>query len=287
MEEELQDHKEWVEGLERGGEMIDLNSEGSGPESDPEPRQQQDPPAEGVSSYLQHVEGMQMNEGSDHEIDNRQTQKEVNLKQEVDPEEEKNKRWNQLYELNKIQKETKEYFHQAMKQNGEVRELEKCTFKPKLNKMSKKILQTHGKRNKGDFYKRKEQWQRRKQEKIKQISESKQDKELLHCTFQPQIIGSKNTRRKEMVGSKQAKALDKYVERQRKARLEKERKKAILNGDRGLDKNMGKGNTYTAKYMQANDPEDPALLNKLRNSSFSNAVLSLHRHLNSFDINLD
>ena len=59
-----------------------------------------------------------------------------------------------------------------------------CTFHPKISEMSQKLVQ----KNRPDFIERNNLWLNQRQEKIKQIGESKEDKELLHCTFEPQLV---------------------------------------------------------------------------------------------------
>jgi hypothetical protein len=194
----------------------------------------------------------------------------------------KQTRWDQLYQLNKIQRETKEYFHQALKDDVNKKELEDCTFQPKLNKNSKKLS---NKETKKSFYQRKTEWKKTQENKIKLISESKEDKDLIHCTFQPKLKKNKAIEKDENTSIK---ALDKFVERQKQARKEKMRKLAILNGDTAFDKKTDKNSSYASKFVKKKqeDDQDP-VLSQLRKSSFSNCVLSLHKHLNSFDINLD
>ena len=259
MEDEMKSHEEDVVDNEKI--MFDDDDEEEEEEEEPEPYPEPEP---------------QITQSTPVELNKKKTKKKL-----------KQSRWEQLYQLNKIQKETKEYFHQALKQDGEQKELQKCTFKPRLNKKSK-ILQKN--RNKKNFFERKNEWQAKKEQKLRNITESKQDKELLHCTFQPQILGVSKAekKRKELIGNKPAKALNKFIERQKLARKEKQRKQAILNGERGVDKKPnGRNESYMSKFVKTQEGDDEGILKKIRNCSFSNAVLCLHKHLNSFDINLD
>ena len=284
MKAELQDHKEWADELEKKS-----MNQGS-----PEPSEQEESAEEYAEEEedFYNEEKIRLDDDEDEEPQNYPpdiTQSTpvmtTNKKKTRGPKEQS--RWEQLYQLNKIQKETKEYFYQALKQDGESKELQKCTFRPKLNKKSKNLQKNRKKKN---FFERKNEWQARKEQKLKHITESKQDKELLHCTFQPQILGISKAekKRKELIGNKPAKALNKFIERQKLARKEKQRKLAILNGERGVDKKInGRNESYMSKFVKTQEGDDEGILKKIRNCSFSNAVLCLHKHLNSFDINLD
>lgn len=59
-----------------------------------------------------------------------------------------------------------------------------CTFHPKISEMSQKLVQ----KNRPDFIERNNMWLSQREEKIKQIGDSKEDKELLHCTFKPELV---------------------------------------------------------------------------------------------------
>ena len=288
MEDEIQEHREWVEELEQKSQK-----NGSPVTSK---RNMIEDSAFDMSFENERIEDIENNNEDMEEARDLQESLPVQSKRENQSNGKLNKkkkqtgeqtRWEQLYQLNKIQKETKEYFYQALKKDGEEKALDKCTFRPKLNKKSKHL----NKRNvPGTFFERKAHWKQMKDEKLKQISENKQDKELLNCTFQPQILGISKAekKRKELIGNKPAKALNKYIERQKQARKEKDRKKAILNGERSFDKRMGGTNdTYMSRFVKTHEGDEDGVLKKVRNCSFSNAVLCLHSHLNSFDVNLD
>jgi len=60
-----------------------------------------------------------------------------------------------------------------------------CTFHPKISEVSQLIIQ---KNNRPDFIHRNEMWVNQKQENMKQKGENREDKELLHCTFEPQLV---------------------------------------------------------------------------------------------------
>lgn len=284
MKAELQEHKEWADELEKKS-----MNQGSPQNSDPEEYENQETEDVNVMGnekimFDDDEDDMEPEPYPDQLISQSTP---VGLNKKKTKKKLKQSRWEQLYQLNKIQKETKEYFHQALKQDGEQKELQKCTFKPRLNKKSKKLQKN---RNKKNFFERKNEWQARKEQKLRNITESKQDKELLHCTFQPQILGVSKAekKRKELIGNKPAKALNKFIERQKLARKEKQRKQAILNGERGVDKKPnGRNESYMSKFVKTQEGDDEGILKKIRNCSFSNAVLCLHKHLNSFDINLD
>ena len=283
MNAELQEHKEWADELEKKS----MN------QASPEPSDAEEEEEKEASEEFYDNEKIELDDDEEEEreqspsppISQSTPVMGYNKRKTKKPKEQS--RWEQLYQLNKIQKETKEYFYQALKQDGEKKELEKCTFKPRLNKKSKKLQKNNYKKG---FFERKNEWQARKEQKLKHISESKHDKELLHCTFQPQILGVSKAekKRKELIGNKPAKALNKFIERQKLARKEKQRKLAILNGERMNDKKVnGKNESYMSKFVKTQEGDDEGILKKIRNCSFSNAVLCLHKHLNSFDINLD
>lgn len=143
--------------------------------------------------------------------------------------------WEYLYNLNQIKQETREFVQNAQKMR-EDKEAMECTFQPKILDSSLKMAQKYGQI---DFHRRGEYWKKEKEEKLKRIQETKQDKELLHCTFQPKILHSEIQKPKEDVSDvKQRSGVEKFLERQRIARHEKQRKLEILNGKQQKEQNV-------------------------------------------------
>lgn len=65
-----------------------------------------------------------------------------------------------------------------------------CTFQPKISEKSQQIVS----QLKPDFIERNNMWIEQKREKLKEKeSSSKDNKELIHCTFQPQLVGQEIT----------------------------------------------------------------------------------------------
>lgn len=135
--------------------------------------------------------------------------------------------WEHLYNLNQIKQETREFVQNAQKM-WEDKEVVECTFQPKILDSSLRMADKYGQI---DFHWRGEYWKKEKEEKLKRIQETKQDKELLHCTFQPKILHNEVQKPKEDVADvKQRSGVAKFLERQQIAREEKKRKLEILNG---------------------------------------------------------
>lgn len=60
-----------------------------------------------------------------------------------------------------------------------------CTFQPKISEKSQQIVS----QMKPDFIERNNMWMEQKKEKLKEKeSSSKDNKEMIHCTFQPQLV---------------------------------------------------------------------------------------------------
>jgi len=66
----------------------------------------------------------------------------------------------------------------------EMEEDPECTFHPKISEKSYHLVN----KNRPGFVERNAIWLNQKEMKIKQLGENKEDKKLLHCTFQPQIV---------------------------------------------------------------------------------------------------
>ena len=204
--------------------------------------------------------------------------------QSPDPKPSKN-RWDNLYELNKLKQESRNLIVQSQKLKEE-KELEKCTFKPYILKTSLKMMESHKDK---DVIKRNKEWQVNKQQKLKSIAEIKEDKEKLHCTFQPKIKSNPKAI-KSSQNLYATKGTDKFIERQQKARDERKRVEEVLNGNYRLKVNVDKGsddtNGYTHKFLKSMEPEFDEAFRGMKGKTFSDCTMKLHGLLNGFDINL-
>lgn len=86
-------------------------------------------------------------------------------------------KWEELYKLKDKKQEDIERLKKELENNQP--ETKECTFKPKLNKTSLKTSST--------LFDRMKDWEKAKQDKIKQTQEIVQNKDLIGCTFAPQI----------------------------------------------------------------------------------------------------
>ena len=194
-------------------------------------------------------------------------------------------RWDNLYELNKLKQESRNMMAQTQKVKAE-QEFEACTFKPYILETSQKMMEKF--KNK-DLVERNKEWEHNKQMKIKSIAESKEGREKVHCTFQPQLkSSSKQIKSSQNLPS--TKGADKFIERQQKAREEKKRVEEILNGNYRLKVKMDKSHEdpsgYTHKFVKSIEPGFDEVFRGLKSKTFSECTLTLHDLLNSFDINI-
>lgn len=188
------------------------------------------------------------------------------------------KRWEHLYDLNKIQNDTRKFISDA-KRLQKQKETLNCTFQPKILDSSLKMAKNYSKIN---FHKRNEFWEKEKEHKIKKIYENKKDKELLHCTFKPKIIEIEAQKLKSDCKNVFEKSgVDKFIERQKLARLEKMRKNDILSG-KGGSRVRFKGKGYSKKGKGGGKG-----LGKLERERFGDSVLSLHFLLNEVDLGVN
>ena len=62
-----------------------------------------------------------------------------------------------------------------------------CTFQPKISEKSQQIVS----QMKPDFIERNNMWLKQRDDKMKEKETSSKDtKEMIHCTFQPQLVSS-------------------------------------------------------------------------------------------------
>lgn len=61
-----------------------------------------------------------------------------------------------------------------------------CTFQPKISEKSQQIVA----QLRPDFTERNNLWLKKRQEKIESKGTDREDKDQIHCTFQPQIVAS-------------------------------------------------------------------------------------------------
>jgi hypothetical protein len=110
-----------------------------------------------------------------------------------------------------------------------------CTFQPKISEKSQKIVS----KKRPDFNERNNIWLEQKKENLKQKEETREDKEYLHCTFQPQLVRARSNQnpqaRREQPAQTTAPVtdhtgVDKFLQRQEEARKEKLRKEVKLLG---------------------------------------------------------
>lgn len=198
-------------------------------------------------------------------------------------EESEKKRWEHLYDLNKIQNDTRKFISDA-KRLQEQKETLNCTFQPKILDSSLKMAKNY---SKVDFHTRNEFWEKDKQHRIKQIYENKKDKELLHCTFKPKIIENDIKLKSDCKNVREKSGVDKFIERQKLARLEKMRKKDILNG-KIVKKLKIKGKSYGfRKENRKNKKSDMEKgFFKLKGGAFGDSVLELHLLLNDLELRI-
>lgn len=91
-----------------------------------------------------------------------------------------------LYELNAVLQERREELKEIIEMERYEKygalEQKECTFRPKIND-AKLPVDIQNK----NISERNQLWERKKKEKIQKISENHKDKELVGCTFKPQI----------------------------------------------------------------------------------------------------
>jgi len=186
-----------------------------------------------------------------------------------------------------------------------------CTFQPKISEKSQQIVS----QLRPDFMERNNMWLEQKKEKMRLKGSTKEDKEFIHCTFQPQL----NQKRPDTASDNNLVHLgiDKHLQRQEEARREKARKEAALAGQMkktihdpsrltipknpnlsAFTKPVKKSSRLITKDKFANFQgeelehqieeimNDPSSL-YLSNCSMHEAVMALHEKINSFDLNFE
>ena len=117
----------------------------------------------------------------------------------------------------------------------EMEEDPECTFHPKISEKSYHMVN----KNRPEFLERNQIWLDQKEMKIKALGMTNEDKGLLHCTFQPQIVFFwiliNQHEHDEAIYQPQRPVIqnyngvNKFLQRQSAAREEKARKTAALN----------------------------------------------------------
>lgn len=193
------------------------------------------------------------------------------------------RRWEELHDLNKVKQETRN----LMKKHfiaKEDKELFECTFQPNILQTSLKMTEKNWKKDISD---RVVDFNKKKEEKIKVLAENSNHKELMHCTFRPQLY-SNTYSSKNNADLYSTKGIDKFIERQQKARSEKHRVKQILSGTKKTK--LGKTQTteeklgYAQKYIRSAQPGFDNVFKDLKGKSFGECSLVMHQLLNSFEI---
>jgi hypothetical protein len=200
-----------------------------------------------------------------------------NLEREKPLESKAKNRWEKLYDLDKVRKETRNYVV-FLKEKKITKEQEECTFQPKISESSKKITTNY---SKVDFNERSDFWMKDKKERLKMMYESHKDADLQDCTFKPQISPidfkkKKNFRDHSLLLKNEG--VDKYIERQKMARkLKVENEKISKNKDK-------RNNSYFGKYTKTVNNSPNNIFDNLKNKSFKDCSNYLHSYLNSFDV---
>lgn len=252
--------------------------------------------------WLQQMQGENMDDDNEEHLNNVHKMPDTHC---VQPHGNK-KRWDQLYELNKLQKETREFMRQAMAE--EMEEDPECTFHPKISEKSYHMVS----KNRPNFQERNQIWLDQKEMKIKALGMTNEDKGLLHCTFQPQIHDhTQGIYHPQRPGIQNYNGVNKFLQRQVAAREEKSRKETALNTRATNNPNkitipnpprfteqhqgggQGKGNYNSNGGAQKKKPtkleqiyNDPNNI-YISNVPFGDAVKILHECLNGFEIDLE
>ncbi len=189
--------------------------------------------------------------------------------------------WDHLYELAKVKQETRELINKEKAKLME-KELENCTFTPKILTSSSKLAEKVGE----DLLKRSEHFENAKKNKIKNIKEIYEEKELLHCTFQPAHFSNKEYLKSRENKIEPKVGIEKFLERQQQARAEKQRVKNILEGKNlkgRKDKDPTK-NFYRNRHLKSEAQDFDEHFASLKGSAFGDAAIILHGLLQRLEV---
>ena len=133
-----------------------------------------------------------------------------------------------------------------------------------------------------DIGKRVLEYTKRKQDKIKVINSTQEEKEFRHCTFKPHLT----TNQPKIKSTHQLhtkKGIDKFVERQTKGREERKRIEKILNSNFRLKKYKATKTEdksgYTHKYLKSVQPGFDEVFRGMKGRSLGDNSLILHNLL--------
>lgn len=189
--------------------------------------------------------------------------------------------WDHLYELAKVKQETRELIKKEKAKLVE-KELDQCTFTPKILTTSSKLAEKIGE----DLFKRSEQWENAKKNKMKNIKETYEEKELLHCTFQPTHFSNKEYFKSRENKIEPKVGIEKFLERQQQARAEKERVKNILEGKNMRSKQEKEAikNSYRKRHLKSEAQDFDEHFVSLKGSTFGDAAVILHVLLHRMEV---
>ena len=104
-------------------------------------------------------------------------------------------RWDKLYQLDKKKRETLKLKEQKKKEEINKKEIKECTFKPLINNNSEYIKKNYYSNNLDSnsekvlkFFSRQKFWNKKKNEKMEDLTKGEEIKELSECKFIPKIV---------------------------------------------------------------------------------------------------
>ena len=146
-------------------------------------------------------------------------------------------RWNYLHDLNKLYLSKLEEKREQQKQIENEKEMEECTFEPKLNKgiLYKNIsLNNDNKSNSSilnlNLIERQDAWNEKRKLKNKELAQLTEDQDMKQCFFTPEI-NNENALQKTKINHKTISLLEDpesysmYIKRLQKKRDEDEKEK--------------------------------------------------------------
>ncbi len=176
-------------------------------------------------------------------------------------------RWELLYDLNGKKKAELEELKKQYEETDPKKT--ECTFKPQLVAKDTSNVASPKKRSVEGVQARAMLWQKRKEERIKALKESVDDKAMEGCTFQPHLIAtstahvgmiergedpnkSTNTSTDAFIAS--MKSVEKYIEKQKALREQREQ------SQKRAEQYAGSGNLWTKKITV---PKAPHFMGKV------------------------
>ena len=105
------------------------------------------------------------------------------------------KRWDKLYQLDKKQRNNLQIKEQKKQEEKNKKEKKECTFKPIINNNPEYINKNFYSNNLDsnydkilNFFSRQKFWNKRKNEKLNNLTNLEEKKELNECKFTPKIV---------------------------------------------------------------------------------------------------